>query len=244
MKRGSSAWSEKFWGPAPVGKKFLGKVSFYGGGAAWVHAATVGVWLKINLIFEKYNYEIKKPITGGYNPRQIAGTDRWSNHAYGTAIDFNWSTNPRLAKGEPMVCDMPAAMIDEIKNLKTNDGLPLVRWGGDYRWPDPMHFEIMVTPAELGNLGQAKKPKKFDDSIFKKEQILSKGDKGLNVKFLQQLLLAWDSACLPKFGADSDFGGETEDAVKEFQKNKGLEPTGSIDFMTSIALSVFAKEII
>jgi len=32
--------------------------------------------------------------TSGYNCRRVAGTDRWSNHAYGRAIDINPVQNP------------------------------------------------------------------------------------------------------------------------------------------------------
>jgi hypothetical protein len=91
---------------------------------------------------------------------------------------------------------------------------------------------------KYSNLGQTVEAVS-NDKIEKKEHLLSKGDKGLNVKFLQQLLLKWEADCLPKFGADSDFGGETEEAVKSFQSANSLEPTGSIDFMTTIALSKF-----
>ncbi len=92
------------------------------------------------------------------------------------------------------------------------------------------------------NLGQVE-PEPVSDKIVKKEEhLLNKGDKGLNVKFLQNLLLSWDSGCLPKFGADSDFGGETTEAVKGFQSSQGLDPSGSIDFMTAIALSKYVKE--
>lgn len=92
---------------------------------------------------------------------------------------------------------------------------------------------------EYVNLGQVS-PEPVSDKIVKnKEHLLSKGDNGLNVKFLQELLLKWDAACLPKFGADSDFGGETEEAVKSFQSDSKLKPTGSIDFMTAIALSKY-----
>ena len=92
------------------------------------------------------------------------------------------------------------------------------------------------------NLGQVE-PEPVSDKIVKKEEhLLNKGDKGLNVKFLQNLLLSWDSGCLPKFGADSDFGGETTEAVKGFQSSQGLNPSGSIDFMTAIALSKYVKE--
>jgi len=43
---------------------------------------------------------------------------------------------------------------------------------------------------------------------------LKKGSKGANVKSLQELILKIDSTLLPKFGADGDFGSETEAAVQ------------------------------
>ena len=43
---------------------------------------------------------------------------------------------------------------------------------------------------------------------------LKKGSKGNAVKSLQQLLLKIDSKILPKYGADGDFGSETEAALK------------------------------
>ena len=239
MRRGSSAWVEKFWGPAPINKKLLVKYTFHGGGAAWIRVETLSIWSLLNKIFEKHDYVIRKKDTGGYNHRKIAGTDRWSNHAYGTAIDFNWTTNPRLDRNAPMVCDMPDEMIAEIRGLKTKKGLSYVRWGGDYKWVDPMHFEVMLTPNELSHLGHSVDIPESVRIVKSKESLLKKGDNGLNVQFLQKLLLNWDPSCLPKFGADSDFGGETFEAVTKFQKQFNLEPSGSIDFMTAIALSKF-----
>ena len=94
---------------------------------------------------------------------------------------------------------------------------------------------------KYSNLGQVLTPSASSKiKNEKKEHLLSKGDNGLNVKFLQELLLKWNAACLPKFGADSDFGGETEEAVKSFQSDNNLDPSGSIDFMTAIALSKHA----
>ena len=55
--------------------------------------------------------------------------------------------------------------------------------------------------------------------------VLRKGDKGKNVKALQQLLLA-NGIKLPKYGADSDFGEETEAGVIAFQKAVGIEADG------------------
>jgi hypothetical protein len=50
---------------------------------------------------------------------------------------------------------------------------------------------------------------------------LKKGAKGDSVKAMQLLLIGYGYK-LPIYGADSDFGSETEKAVRAFQKDKGL----------------------
>ena len=65
---------------------------------------------------------------------------------------------------------------------------------------------------------------------------LKRGDSGPDVEALQQRLLKWDPHCLPEYGADGDFGQETEDAVKTFQNDKGLPVTGVYDAATEKAL--------
>lgn len=55
--------------------------------------------------------------------------------------------------------------------------------------------------------------------------VLKKGDNGETVKALQHLLLA-NGIKLPKYGADSDFGAETENGVKEYQRKVGLPDDG------------------
>ena len=37
---------------------------------------------------------------------------------------------------------------------------------------------------------------------------------------------------MPQWGADGDFGGETENAVKKFQADNGLEQNGTVDKAT------------
>lgn len=61
---------------------------------------------------------------------------------------------------------------------------------------------------------------------------LRRGDEGPEVKAMQELLLKWDPGCLPEYGADGDFGGETEKAVKAFQKAEGMAATGVYDAVT------------
>lgn len=52
---------------------------------------------------------------------------------------------------------------------------------------------------------------------------LQRGSKGKVVKDLQTLLLKIDSKSLPKYGADGDFGSETEKAVEKLLGKKFVE---------------------
>lgn len=56
-------------------------------------------------------------------------------------------------------------------------------------------------------------------------RLLKEGKKGSDVKVLQELLMMLGFN-LPKYGADGDFGDETEKAVKQFQKKYQLDADG------------------
>ena len=66
---------------------------------------------------------------------------------------------------------------------------------------------------------------------------LSRGDHGSAVERMQYSLLMWYPDCLPIYGADGDFGAETEAAVKAFQEDNGLPVTGVYDEATRKALA-------
>ena len=91
--------------------------------------------------------------TSGFNCRTVAGTDRWSQHSFGAAIDLNPVQNPYVTgagvsptAGEPYARagDRRAA----VQGLITADSV-VVRafrdagweWGGDWSSPkDYQHF--------------------------------------------------------------------------------------------------------
>lgn len=81
----------------------------------------------------------------GYNLRwkNILGNP-WvghlSEHSNGTAVDINARTNPQ---GKPLRTNMNAAT---VRRLAAKWGL---RWGGEFSTPDPMHFEVIVKPADV-----------------------------------------------------------------------------------------------
>ena len=54
---------------------------------------------------------------------------------------------------------------------------------------------------------------------------VKKGSKGTDVKALQEFLLQLEYS-LPKYGADGEFGSETETALKKFQKKVGIKQDG------------------
>lgn len=66
-------------------------------------------------------------------------------------------------------------------------------------------------------------------------RLLKKGRKGEDVKELQVLLMELGYE-LPKWGADGDYGRETEKAVKDFQQDNGLEVDGDYGEKTHAAL--------
>lgn len=85
---------------------------------------------------ENSGYKINGDQSGGYNYRTIAGTNKLSNHAHGAAIDVNWTDNARGTPG-----NIPA---DLARSLAQKHGLT---WGGDWKNPDPMHFEVAGQPG-------------------------------------------------------------------------------------------------
>lgn len=80
---------------------------------------------------EAAGVNIKPEQSGGYNPRNIRGTNTPSQHASGRAIDINWDENAQGTQGkiDP----------DLARSLASKWGL---KWGGDFSKPDPMHFEV------------------------------------------------------------------------------------------------------
>lgn len=84
---------------------------------------------------EAAGYGINPNASGGYNPRNIRGSRRPSNHAFGRAIDVNWDRNALGTKGE--------INPELARSLAAKHGMT---WGGDWSRPDPMHFEIAGVP--------------------------------------------------------------------------------------------------
>ena len=117
--------------------------------------------------------------------------------------------------GNGYTIEMRGFAYDCVKR-KVADG-PWTKWG---KLP-------MLTYTEEGSASMA--------AAELGDRTLRKGSVGNDVKALQEALLGLGFS-LPKWGADGDYGSETEGAVKTFQREHGLEATGIFDTTTYKAL--------
>jgi hypothetical protein len=91
---------------------------------------------------------IKPPGCWGWNVRKIGDGPDWSNHASATAWDLNAPDNP---DGAPPSDVLTAEQIAECHALeRESDGV--LRWGGDWSDPDPMHWEIIKGSSAVAAL--------------------------------------------------------------------------------------------
>ena len=89
--------------------------------------------------------------TSAFNCRTIPGSDEWSPHAYGRAIDINTLLNPCLYASGYFEPQNAATYLDRSRNDPglLHNGDPAVhiftdrgwQWGGYWTTPDYQHFE-------------------------------------------------------------------------------------------------------
>ena len=214
------ATSQNGW--SVVGRSSLVNIESPGGWKVPVRKGDVAV------IFRELFKELSKidPAVKGWSwgwaPRKVRGGSSISNHASGTAIDHNAPRHPLGA-----VNTFRSADRAKVRALAKRLGL---RWGGDYRSrKDEMHFEIIVSAAKAKQIASkisGKKPSKNPPKKTnpKKYPVIKRGQKGANVKRLQQILNRWYPT--RAIEVDSVFGGDTERLVRHLQERAGLKVDG------------------
>jgi len=74
------------------------------------------------------------------------------------------------------------------------------------------------------------------------ENVLRKGSSGEAVRRFQTALKGWNDKSLPNFGADGDFGEETEVWIRNFQSAHDLNASGAVDGVTGAILLEYRKD--
>lgn len=138
-------------------------IKFHRKAAPALRAALDAIWAHYGCDQLKIDAARISHFSGAYNPRYVRGyepgnpqgrTPRWSNHAYGAAIDFDAEHNGfNTGHGT-----MPQAVVD---CFKAQGAL----WGGDYHGrTDPMHFEFCSREPVARPMGLLDTPQADGDS--------------------------------------------------------------------------------
>lgn len=246
----SSTWVVYSNGPrcdysSAVRVEFLASSAFDGSISLKVHPKAAEAFRSLSAIFRSWNYEFRESAGGTVSCRKITGGTRTSLHAHGCAMDINPSKN-RYATSSGVIqwgrqTDMPKGMITDIEAIRTKNGKAVWQWGG--RWTnikDAMHFQpSKCSPADLATGIDWSTVNGTPGEIEDDEMALKNGDEGAAVGKFQRALMVWNPAALPKYGADGDFGGETEEWVRKYQQAAEISQTGQIDGVTGSLLSAY-----
>lgn len=105
------------------------------------------VWVVFNWLAREYAQRvepIRRSESWGYALRKVRGGAKYSNHASGTAVDFNAPAHPF---GTRATQNMTATQIDACNKLVHDSG-QVLKWLSGH---DPMHWEIRpgVSPAQV-----------------------------------------------------------------------------------------------
>jgi len=121
----------------------------------------------------------------------------------------------------------------EMKGAKYQDSSAYLKRGDILVTKTHGHTVVVLTNG----------PKADEDQPYKPgDRPLKKGCEGEDVKQVQLALLSLGYS-LPKYGADGDFGSETEKAVKAWQKDNGMPVTGVLSKDDVIRLCGAGREV-
>lgn len=143
----SQADKRLLWGP-PCPMTTLQTYSFGQGNARLRPECFVPLVL-LSRALRKHDRWPRRFDTWSYACRAIAGTSSWSMHAFGIAVDVRATSYPL---GVRVTDQQLLAAAGEVEALVTPDGWRVWEWGGRWRRPDGMHWEIACPPASAALL--------------------------------------------------------------------------------------------
>lgn len=235
----SSNATDPSWGPAeyPNCPSDTSKVNYSDLDAVAVRDDLVPLVRALLEKTEEMGYDVRGEATWGYDCRPIRGSNKPSNHSRGLAVDLNSDKNP-------MSYEFSSDIPPEVVHMWESAGF---YWGGRYSSRfDTMHFEYIGSVSEVAGYTEqvtgspAPEPKpepepdpEFDWCTDGPTPLIHSGSQGGPVKDAQCLLnrYGYDAGTV-----DGVFGPRTDEAVRAFQRDAGLEVDGYIGPKTWAAL--------
>lgn len=155
-----------------------------------------------------------------YN-KKIGGASG-SQHTKGKAIDCRFYKGSTPVSAKEVCCKAQDYGFKGIAYINANYVHLDNRTIGKYRGDETKGYSNNVGGDFYSYFGIKKEEAKYNLT-----RTLKKGSKGDDVKQLQKTLIELGYS-VGKYGADGSFGNDTENAVKKFQKAKGITQDGFV----------------
>lgn len=128
------------------------------------------------------------------------------------------------------------SLVKSLQELLLSKGFKLPKYGADSSFGDETESAVRAAQKATGISDDGvpgpqtyRALMNYEPSKFKFKHwngsVIRKGERGKHVKELQDRLLVLGYK-LPRFGADSSFGDETSNAVRQFQRDAGIKVDG------------------
>lgn len=199
---------------------------------------------------------------GRHNCRKISGSGTWSQHAasepgrsyYGNALDitharWGYSSNPIHQAWLLRVKSFIKKTFPDTVRVLLGPGNknhsnhvhvdPWPKMQNDHHYVPPCKGGTLVVIHKSGRKANTYGPPPPPPPPSMEDNVIQRGDEGRAVVHYQESLEGWDANSLPVWGADGDFGAETEAAVKSFQGWLEVDQNGVIDGVIADSLSRF-----
>lgn len=138
-----SAWRD--WHCKEGPGKFV-DVKFFGRGVNGVPVPAYDAYKALEQALQATGYQPAS--SGSYKCRHIDNNPAkpWSLHAYGIAIDIDPKQNP-YTSGDPYSGKIKRVHVDAVMQIRNVQGRRVWEWGGSWRTPDRMHFQLDQGPT-------------------------------------------------------------------------------------------------
>ena len=139
-----------------------------------------------------------------------------------------WHTDRNIQAGDILYYDWDSSGDADHVGIveKSENGFLTVIEGNNGNYPDDRVRRRKINSESSLIFGYAR-PKYRSDDVSISFPTIRKNDTGTAVKVLQLALVAYEYN-IGKYGPDGEFGLDTENAVKRFQKNSGIEVDGIV----------------
>ncbi|MEH2297677.1 MAG: peptidoglycan-binding protein [Nostoc sp.] len=228
---------EAFKSPRFIGKPILADVEFFDSlEKIDQFAADAGIKIYVTS---------STRIQGGSVSGAIVHPASRSNHLVGHGIDMNIILGQELFNSEALdnnnLNNLPKVIHNFIKSIRQD---PILRWGGDFNFEDPVHIDDGLNFREPATW-DAKYPIIQSEMIALSQPNTVSGQPRL-LFFTQPFIQGNDVLALQKalvqkgfnIKLDSIFGSATDVAVTAFQKSLGLTADGIVGSGTRKALGL------